>query len=432
MTVTDSTTASQPSPPRPTTGLHPGAVAVGFAVLCASWMLNAMDRQVFYPLLPEIRADFGFSLEQAGFLATGFTLGLAIAGFLAGFVVDRYSRKTVIMLSVLVYSLGTVAIPLSSGFLDMSLYRIFSGVGEGVLATALDAIVGSFFFRRRAFAAGFIGVAFGGGIFLGPMIGVPFAAAFGTWKAPFYLFGALGIAMAVLIATLVSRKMTEKLQGAAGGTAEAAEDYSHVPASPYNRNTFVFGFAAMSSGLIFYGFIGLYPTFLREQLGFDAGQAALAVSLSGLGAMLALVAGWLGDVVSQKWLIAGTFVLITVVSVLMYGTVTDPAGQYVLSFLMGALASGSLFTNTATAMQRSVRPGHIGRGQGLFMLTYYVAAAFSGLLFANLVSAFGWATAGLWQLSVLPVVAALVLLLVDPTRMIGASRPTAASPAARS
>ncbi|WP_418606558.1 hypothetical protein [Georgenia sp. SUBG003] len=34
-------------------------------------------------------------------------MGLAVAGFLAGFVVDRFSRKTVIVGSVLVYSLGT-------------------------------------------------------------------------------------------------------------------------------------------------------------------------------------------------------------------------------------------------------------------------------------------------------------------------------------
>lgn len=62
---------------------------------------------------------------------------------------DWYSRKTIIMLSVPVYSLGTVVTPLSAGFLDMSFYRIFSGVGEGVRPTALYAIVGSFFFRRR-------------------------------------------------------------------------------------------------------------------------------------------------------------------------------------------------------------------------------------------------------------------------------------------
>jgi MFS family permease len=396
--------------------MGPVAVAVGFTVLCLSWMLNAMDRQVFYPLLPEIRKEFGFSLEQSGLLATGFTLGLAVAGFLAGFIVDRFSRKTVIIGSVLVYSLGTLAVPLAAGFLDMSAYRIISGVGEGVQATALYALVGSFFFHRRAFAAGFIGVAFGAGIFLGPMIGVPFAASFETWRAPFFLFGGLGLLMALLILLTVSRRMSEAKAGA--GAAERGADYSYMPSSTYNRNTLAFGIACVVSGTVFYGFLGLYPTFLREQLGFDAGQAALAVSMSGIGAMLALLAGWLGDKFSQKWLLVGAFAATSVVAFLMYAVVTDALGQYILAFLMGALASGFLFTNCSTAMQRSVRPEHVGRGQGLFMLTYYIAAAFSGLLFARLVAVADWAGAGFWQLSILSLVGAAALMLVDTKRMI--------------
>lgn len=396
--------------------LAPAAVAVGFAVLCLSWMLNAMDRQVFYPLLPEIRQDFGFSLKQSGLLATGFTVGLAVAGFIAGFIVDRYSRKIVIIGSVLVYSLGTLAIPLSRGFFDMAAYRFVSGVGEGVQATALYALVGSFFFHRRAFAAGFIGVAFGAGISLGPIIGVPFAVRFENWRAPFFLFGGLGLVMAVLILLAVSRRMSEAKVGS-GGFA-ATQDYSHVPSRPYNRNTLGFGIACAVSGTVFYGFLGLYPTFLREELGFDTKQAAVAVSMSGIGAMMALAAGWLGDRFSQKWLLVGTFIATAVVAYLMYVVVTDMTGQCVLAFLIGALASGFLFTNCSTAMQRSVRPEHVGRGQGLFMLTYYTAAAFSGLLFASLVSVVGWRGAGFWQLCVFPLAGAAALLLVEPKKMI--------------
>ncbi|MFJ4851756.1 MULTISPECIES: MFS transporter [unclassified Streptomyces] len=73
-------------------------VVVGFAVLCVSYMVNAMDRQVFYPLLPEIRAEFGFSLDQAGLLATGFTLGMALVGLPTSYLMDRLGRKSVLVL----------------------------------------------------------------------------------------------------------------------------------------------------------------------------------------------------------------------------------------------------------------------------------------------------------------------------------------------
>lgn len=96
----------------------------------------------------------------------------------------------------------------------------------------------------------------------------------------------------------------------------------------------------------------------------------------------------------------------------------SPILQYVLSFLVGAFASGGLFTNIATALQRSVRPERVGRGQGIFVLTYYVAAAFSGTLFGALVGGIGWSGAGMVQVVGVSIVGALLMLLVDTRQMI--------------
>ncbi len=393
------------------------AIWVGFAVLCLSYLLNAADRQVFYPLLPEIREEFGFSLDESGLLATGFTLGLALTGIPAGYLLDRMSRRTIVVASVVVYSLGTTAIPFAAGFADMAVYRLVSGIGEGVQATAIYAVIGAYFFHRRALAAGFIGVAFGLGVFLGPVVGQALAAAGGTWRTPFYLFGAVGLVVAVVILVAVPRVMSEAVAGRAPAGSTAAT-FDHLPATPYNRNTLAFGITSAVSGLVFYGFLGLYPTFLREQLGFDPGQAALAASLVGFGAMTALPVGWLADRVDQRLLMAVGFVGTSVTALFAYRFADGAAAQYVLAFLMGTFASGVLFTNCATVLQRSVRPEHVGRGAGLFTLTYYVAAAFSGLLFARLVAGMGWDGAGLVQLTVLPLVGLAALALVDPRRML--------------
>ncbi|WP_147260312.1 MFS transporter [Pseudonocardia hierapolitana] len=392
------------------------AITLGFAVLCLSYMLNAMDRQVFYPLVPEIREEFGFSLDQAGLLATGFTLGLALTGVPAGYLLDRMSRKTIVVVSVVVYSAGTLAIPLAAGFLDMAVYRLVSGVGEGVQATAIYAIIGAYYFHRRAFAAGFIGVAFGLGVFLGPVIGQGMAAASDTWRTPFYVFGAAGMVVALILLVTVPRAMSEAVAGRSA--AADAADYDHVPASPYNRNSLAFAITSAVSGLVFYGFLGLYPTFLREELAFAPGEAALAASLVGFGAMMALPVGWLADRVDQRLLLAVGFVGTAASALLAYTVATGAAAQYVLAFLIGTFASGVLFTNCTTVLQRSVRPEHVGRGAGLFILTYYVAAAVSGLIFARLVAGIGWQGAGLVQLTLLPLLGLAALVLVDPRRML--------------
>jgi MFS family permease len=392
------------------------AITLGFAVLCLSYLLNAMDRQVFYPLVPEIREEFGFSLDQAGLLATGFTLGLALTGVPAGYLLDRMSRKTIVIVSVVVYSAGTIAIPLAAGFLDMAVYRLISGVGEGVQATAIYAIIGAYYFHRRALAAGFIGVAFGLGVFLGPVIGQGMAAASDSWRTPFYVYGAAGLVVALILLVTVPRAMSEAVAGRSD--APDAADYDHVPANPYNRNSLAFAITSAVSGLVFYGFLGLYPTFLREELAFAPGEAALAASLVGFGAMMALPVGWLADRVDQRLLLAVGFVGTAASTLLSYSVATGAAAQYVLAFLIGTFASGVLFTNCTTVLQRSVRPEHVGRGAGLFILTYYVAAAVSGLIFARLVAGIGWQGAGLVQLTLLPLLGIAALALVDPRRML--------------
>jgi len=395
--------------------ITPRAVVVGFGVLCVSYMLNAMDRQIFYPLLPDISGEFGFSLEQGGTLATGFTLGLAAAGLVGGFLADRLSRRNILVIAVLTYSVGTLGVPLASGFVDMSAYRLLSGVGEGIHAAALYAVVGAFFFHRRAVAAGVVGVSFGLGIFLGPLVGTQIVSSWGDWRGPFYVFAAAGVVMCVLMLTVVSQGMTEAVTGTKERSPQA---FDHVPASALNRNTVGLGVACAVSGLVFYGFLGLYPTFLEEELGFTAGQAAFALSMAGFGAMMALPAGWLGDRYDQRKLLAIGFVGASASTYAAYQVATTPTAQYVLAFLIGTFASGFLFTNCTTAMQRAVRPEHVGRGAGLFMLTYYVGAAFSGLLFARLVGELGWGGAGLWQLTVLPFVGIAAVALVSTSRML--------------
>src|SRR6201999_367470 len=78
---------SAPDTAAPARPLRRAAVTWGLSLLALSYLVNALDRQVFYPLLPEISGSYGFSLSQGGLLATGFTLGIAVAGLPAGHLV---------------------------------------------------------------------------------------------------------------------------------------------------------------------------------------------------------------------------------------------------------------------------------------------------------------------------------------------------------
>jgi MFS family permease len=395
-----------------------GMIGVGFLLVVLSYMVNAMDRQVFPPLLPNIREEYGFSLEQGGLLATNFTLGMALAGLPAGYLLDRFRRKTVLLVSIVIYSVGTMATPLATGFADMTLYRVVSGFGEGMQSAAIFAAIGAFFVHRRGLAFGIIGMGYSVGVFIAPLIGVHLMNLHGTWHSPFYLFGAAGLLIAAASVFLVKTGLTEHSVEKVVST----KTYDYMPASAYNRNSIAMAVHAVVSGVAIYGFLGLYPTYLITSLHYTAEQAALAMSFLGFGGMLAVLGGWLGDRVNQRNLLILSMLAVSVISVCIYETRAGVGPQCVLAFLMGAFGLGSIYPNTNSAMQRAVRPSQIGRASGLFVTSYYGPAAFSGLLFAALVDAFGWDRAGLLQVTFLPLVGVAALAFVRPSRFNNADR----------
>jgi len=115
-----------------------------FGVLLFSYVINAMDRQLFPLLAPDVRREYGFSLAGIGLLSTIFTLGMAVAGLPTGYLLARFSRRTVLQIGIAIFSAGTMLTVMSHGFADMLAYRAATGVGEAMELTALLAIAATF------------------------------------------------------------------------------------------------------------------------------------------------------------------------------------------------------------------------------------------------------------------------------------------------
>lgn len=386
---------------------------VTLVVLGASYVLNAMDRQMFPVLLPDIRQEYGFSLAQGGLLATIFTLGIGFAGVPTGYLLDRMSRRGVILLGISIFSAFTILTGLAVGYWDMFAYRALSGVGEAMQNAALFSAVGAYFFANRALALGSLNFAYGVGSFLGPLLGAQFATSFGDWRAPFFIYGFVGLVLLIVIRRGVTKRFTEQVDSV---TSTVQRSFDHVPERLYNRNLLLLSLTAMVVGVAMYGYIGLYPTYLREALGFSRGDAALAASMFGIGALMGLPAGWLGDRFNQRNIMIGALLGGAVVGYLLFNGPTTLGPQVALSFAEGALASGFLFVNIYSSMQRAVRPTMVGRASGMYVTSFYVPAAIAGYLFSSLVAAAGWGGAAFWQLSVLPMVGIAALLFVDVTK----------------
>ncbi|QSO49321.1 MFS transporter [Alicyclobacillus mengziensis] len=377
-------------------------------VLAASYVVNAMDRQVFPVLVPTIDHQYGFSLQQGGLLATIFTLGIGVAGIPAGYLLDRMTRKSVIVIGILTYSVFTLLTVVSAGFGDMLVYRAGSGVGEALQNAALFSAVGAYFYKRRAMALGVLNFAYGTGGFLGPLLGAKMLVSSG-WRTPFIVYGIIGLVFAVGIIFAISTRFTDQTEMKSELSVETP---SSVPTRVWNRNIKLLVITSIVAGVSGYGYLGLYPTFLIKHLGYTPSMAGFCISMFGLGALMGIPAGFIGDVLRQKWILILTLICVMVVGYSLFNLIKAPGWQAFFSFLEGTFASGFMFTNTYSLMQRCVRPESVGRASGIFVTSWYLPSSVAGYLFAALVGSVGWGHAALVQLTVIPFIGILVLLFV--------------------
>ena len=142
-----------------------------FGILLASYVVNAMDRQLFPLVAPDVRREYGFSLGGVGLLSTVFTLGMAVAGAPTGILLARVSRRAALLAGIALFSAGTGLTVLSRGFADMLVYRTLTGVGEAMQLTVLLAIAANAFVRYRAAALGAVNFSFALRAIVSPVLG---------------------------------------------------------------------------------------------------------------------------------------------------------------------------------------------------------------------------------------------------------------------
>ena len=147
------------------------------AVLLAGYTLSSFDRSVLNLLLEPIRIEFGASDAQLGLLS-----GLAFAFFYSTLSIpiatlaDRWSRRKVLALSILLWTLMTALCGAAGSFAVLLLARVGVGMGQsGASPTSHSLIAGYFPPQRRATALGIFT--------LGAAAGSMLAGLFGGWGA---------------------------------------------------------------------------------------------------------------------------------------------------------------------------------------------------------------------------------------------------------
>ena len=379
-----------------------------FGVLLASYAINAMDRQLFPLVAPDVRREYGFSLAGIGLLSTVFTLGMAVAGAPTGFLLARVSRKAVLQTGIALFSAGTALTVLSRGFPDMLAYRTVTGIGEAMQLTVLLAIAANYFVGHRAAALGAVNFSFALGAIVSPVLGGALLGAYRSWRVPMLVFGVLGFVVMAVIAVSVDRSVTERESGAAVDADESGA------ATLGNRNTILLTMMSALGGLVIYGYLGMYPTFLREGLGYSPSAAGTVMSLYGLGALMSIGGGWIGDRGSPRVVLSATFVVAAVLGYALFNGSGAYYWQAMLSLVWGVVVSGMIYVNLAGYHVKAVKRHLAGRASGVFVSSLYLSAAVAGYLMGWLANRAGWADAGTIQISLSSLCAAGLALGLRP------------------
>ena len=165
-------------------------------------VLNVMDRQLLAVLIEPIKHDLDVSDAAMGLL-TGTSFALLHAGATLPIArwADRGVRRTIIAGGLALWSGLTILTGLARGFTEMFVIRVGVGIGEATGGAPAQSLLSDFFPRERratALAVHVMGgplgsmVAFAGGGWL--------AESFG-WRTAFFIFGAPGLLLALLIRT---------------------------------------------------------------------------------------------------------------------------------------------------------------------------------------------------------------------------------------
>jgi MFS family permease len=382
-----------------------------YCVLLVSYILMAADRYLFPVLAPDVRKAFGFSLANTGLLSTIFTLGLGIGGLPTGYLLTRYPRKMVLLTGIVIFSAATALTTVVPGFWTMLVCLAAQGFGMSMLATSMFALAASYFARSRAAAIGSVNFCYGIGGFLGPYLAGKLRQSYNTWHAPMIYFGLFGFVMVVVIAVTVRPWFSETRRA-----VEAKADRGGA-ASLSNRNTVILTILSVIHGLSMYGFLGLYPTFLREVLHYTPANAGKVIGFFGVGALASIPCGWIGDRYSPKLVLSGSLLSIALLGYLFFQESPSMLTREILTCIYGVTGSAVLYVNLAGYHVKALRTSLSSRGSGMFVTSLYAGAAFGGYLLGGIAARGGWLLAGEIQMSLLCLVGAVLALALRPSEM---------------
>jgi len=369
--------------------MSPAKATALVAFMWFAYFLNYGDRQVVFSMFPVLKRDLQLTDTHLGLTGSVFLWVYAIGCPLAGQIADRISKRRLVVLSLVVWSLVTASTGFAHSAFTLLALRAAMGISESLYMPAAIALTaGAHPPERRSRAVAALTTAqiagtVGGGWFGGWM------AQRGQWREAFFVLGVVGLLFAFPYFTFLrgvieptpEHKSPHEPRLSAGILVRVPSFLLLCGVFP----VFVFGL------WLLYGWL---PNHLHEKFQLDLADAALNATLYLQGATLLgmLSGGVLADALFRKTR-AARFVLLAVSLILCAPFLRGLGAAETLAHTRIAAAGFGLFSGffmgNIFPAAFEVVPTHT-RGSAVGLLNFFGAA----------VSGFATLLGGAWKQSV--------------------------------
>ena len=389
-------------------------------------VITYLDRVCIAVAGPRMQDSLHISPQAWGWVTSVFFLSYSAFEIPTGALGDRIGPRRVLTRIVAWWSAFTALTGTVSNYSVLLLVRFCFGAGEAGAFPNASAVIGRWMpAAKRTRAWGTVWMTSQIGAALSPLLVVPIQVRYG-WRAPFFVFGLLGVAWSVVWYVWFRDSPHEK---AGVSNAELREigasppqQHHGIPWASTLRLPALWRIAAIGACYVYtLGFFqGWLQTYLVKGRGFSEAALVLSSLTYAVGATANALGGLTGDWMvrrhglrnGRRWLgIAG----LSAAALFLTAAIFAPDAKLALVFLSFAYG-GILFQQpTLCALCLDVGRKHAGAVFGFMNTAANAASALSSVVFGYLVGYFGSYNAPFTPMVALLVVGAVLWLQVDPT-----------------
>lgn len=316
-------------------------------------LVDLLGFSVVMPLLAPFAKHYGFREWQIGLLFSAYPMCQLVAGPILGRLSDRYGRRPLLVFSQAGTAISFLILGLSREFWVMLLARMLDGASGGNILVAQAYVADVTKPEDRARGMGLIGMAFGLGFVLGPLLGglllsLPIPD---DWRLrlPFLVAAGFSTIAWVLVLTRLPESLPRDPEARPSARVISRRGIVDVVRLPAAGRLVLIGFLGV---LGFAAFEGTFALYLGSRFGWDPRSAAFA--FAAMGFLSAAVQGGLIRRLVPKYgeprlIVAG---IVLAASGFAGLAMTEQVATLVAAMAMLAVGQGLLSPSTSGLLSR--------------------------------------------------------------------------------